>query len=347
MNLTQLKAHHAAMHRKTVTDFNTAFALDASDIITPAINAAARKAQNLIDFEFSNLNADLAITATTWTGSLTNAKLVGTSTPVSVKRVQHVLIPISGGYIPVEFVTNEIQSDRDKRQLGRQNYDPALTAADYGLGGTSPFAWQQGQSIYFGPSSQLQAASLVTGFTARLSIVKFLPDYVDGETVTVTLSVASPTAQTFTAYGGLLNGSPIYFGNGMALWRNAAGTNWYVTNANVANINVTPPPSDYYQLTTTSTSPAGTYVEHASGTPTCVVGTPTGNTTDFIMEFGWKFLLYESVLQTNRIVKSWATKTEGNLDEPLITAYANEALAELAEWNKSISSGTTEARTEK
>lgn len=341
MNLSQLRSQIAAFHRKTTAAFNATYTIDSIDIITPAINAAQRKAQNLIEFEYSMIDADLVI-GTTLQGDLSTAKLAGTSTAVSIKCVQHVELPVAGSqYFPIEFLIDNTQGDRIKRQAGRQSYDPALTLADIGVGDIAPYAWQQGQVIKFGPASQFTAAAVATGFTARLSAVKFLPEYVDGNTVTVTLSVASPTGQTFTTYGGLLNGSPIYFGNGMALWRNSAGTNWYVTIANSTNINVEPPVGDYYKLTTTSTSPAGTFTEFATGTPTCVVSTPTGIATDFIMENGFRYLLWESILQTNKFIKTFAPRTEGNVDEAAIQAYAEEALQELSLWNTALARGTT------
>jgi len=76
-----------------------------------------------------------------------------------------------------------------------------------------------------------------------------------------------------------------------------------------------------------------------------VVGSPTGITTDFIMENGWRYLLYESVLYTNRYIKSFANRQEGNIDEPAIQTNAQEALQELIAWNNSIREGTTSPAT--
>jgi len=345
MNLTTLRSQIAAIHRLTAADFDAQYTIDSVNLLTTAINAAQRKVQSLIDFEYCMIDADLAITQSTLTGNITNAKLAGTSTAVTLKRIQHVGLPIAGSdFIPIEFLTDETQADRIKRQLGRQGYDPALTAAEYGIGDTAPYAWQQGQLIRFGPSSQFTAASLAPTFTARLNAIKFLPEYVDGDTVTVTLNTG---AVTFTSYG-TLNGAPIYFGVSTvayALWRASNGTDWYFTLADPSVINGTP--TNYFKATPVDPSnPGASYTETGSLTPTSVVvGSPTGITTDFIMENGWRYLLYESVLYTNRYIKSFANRQEGNIDEPAIQTNAQEALQELIAWNNSIREGTTSPAT--
>jgi len=344
MNLTTLRSQIAAIHRLTAAAFDAEYTIDSVDLLTTAINAAQRKAQSLIDLEYCMIDADLVITQSTLSGSITNAKLAGTTTPVTLKRIQHVSLPIAGSdFIPIEFLTDENQADRIKRQVGRQSYNPTLSADEYGIGETAPYAWQQGQLIRFGPSTEFDAASLSPTFTVRLNAIKFLPEYVDGDTVTVTIN---GTASTYRTYGATLNGAPIYFGAQLALWLSADGLTWFLTNAKDSQIgDETPSEQNYTLVITAGAGPAGTYTENPSVTGTVVVGTPTGNTTDFLMENGWRYLLWEGVLHTNRFIKSFANKQEGNIDEPAIQANAQEALQELIAWNTSIRDGTTSPAT--
>lgn len=296
MNLYDLRNQIATIHRKTPEDF----VINGVDILLPAINAARRKAESLIDFEYSSVNADLEIDGTTLLGDLGDAVLAGTTTAVLVKRIQHVMLPISGGiYLPIELLSDQSQADRLKRQLGRTNYDPGLTLADLGIGDTAPYAWQQGSVLAFGPATQFTDALVSSGFTVRLNIVRFLDDYTTEEGLDTLASTY--TIVTVTATGRLT----------------VEGT-----------------------LTVGTTGSSSTTSLTVDG----LVTISDATTEDFILVNGWRFLLWEAVLQTNRYWKSFAPKEEGNLDEAVIQAYATEALDELAAWNTSISQGNTDPK---
>lgn len=107
------------------------------------------------------------------TGALTITQTTGT---VSVKRVSNVLLPIAQGfYVPIEFLTNDEWNERVMRLIGREHYNSAKNAEEVGVSQFNAVAYQQAQTIVLVP------ASLYTfPVTAKLSIVKWLPDYTTG-----------------------------------------------------------------------------------------------------------------------------------------------------------------------
>lgn len=140
-----------------------------------SLNAARRKAEQIRDFKYSEVLADLSIATG---GTLLSAATVS-STAISVKRVKDVLLPIaSSEYIPVEFLTEEEWIDRRKRQVGRAAYSATATAAEMGISQTNPTAYMLGQTMLLAPASQFSFP-----VAAKISVVKFLADYTaDGDT---------------------------------------------------------------------------------------------------------------------------------------------------------------------
>lgn len=110
-------------------------------------------------------------------GTYTGSPIVAnTTTVIGIKRIKYVSLPIAGGdYEPIEFLTSDQYTARIRMQIGRQEFQPAKTLAALGaspLG--NPLAYQNGQTIY------LAGDNITVPMTAQLSIVQWLPDYVDG-----------------------------------------------------------------------------------------------------------------------------------------------------------------------
>lgn len=107
------------------------------------------------------------------TGALTITQTTGT---ISVKRVSNVLLPIAQSfYVPIEFLTNDEWNERVMRLIGRDHYNTAKTAEEVGVSQFNAVAYQQAQSVFLVP------ASLYTfPVTAKLSIVRWMPDYTTG-----------------------------------------------------------------------------------------------------------------------------------------------------------------------
>lgn len=105
------------------------------------------------------------------TGVLTITETTGT---ISVKRVSNVLLPIAQGiYVPIEFLTNDEWNERVMRLVGREHYNSVKTAEEVGISQFNAVAYQQAQTIVLVPPSLFTFP-----VTAKLSIVKWLPDYV-------------------------------------------------------------------------------------------------------------------------------------------------------------------------
>jgi len=140
------------------------------DFTLLAMNNARRTVERVRDLFYAATDVTLSIASSG--GNLDAATEVGNSTLVKVKKVQAVSVPISGGYLPIEFLSNDTYVERVRRQVGRTAYAAGNTATQYGITQTTPVAIQQGKVITLQPAS---------GFTfpvsARLDVVRFLPDY--------------------------------------------------------------------------------------------------------------------------------------------------------------------------
>lgn len=114
----------------------------------------------------------------TYTAAGTNTGtpvVANASAAVSVKRVKYVSLPLNGGeYEPIEFLTSDEYTSRARKQIGRQHFNPAKNLFQLGVSTLgNPLAYQNGQTLYLAGNN----VSFPT--VAQLSIVQFLPDYVD------------------------------------------------------------------------------------------------------------------------------------------------------------------------
>jgi hypothetical protein len=161
------------------------------------------------------------------------------SSYLSIKNIDNVLVPISGGYVPIEFLTQETWQERIRQQIGRQPYTPGNTLAQYGFSLDNPVAVQQGQMLYL---------QLPTDFTfpitVQLDCSIFLPDYV------------------------------------------------------------------------------------------------ADSDTDFFLQFAPEFIMWQGILECNKLTKFFVQRREGNLEEPNLEAFAQQAFQSLIEWDQSISQTT-------
>lgn len=106
------------------------------------------------------------------TGALTITQTTGT---ISVKRVSNVLLPIAQGfYVPIEFLTNDEWNERVMRLIGREHYNSAKNAEEVGVSQLNAVAYQQAQTVVLVPTSLYTFP-----VTAKLSIVRWMPDYVN------------------------------------------------------------------------------------------------------------------------------------------------------------------------
>lgn len=164
------------VNRTAIADLNPTNLTPAGinvDLGLMAINNARRTAERLRDWKLSEVTAYLSVPSTG--GALTACHLVVNlgDTAFSVKSVQTVGLPISGGaYQPVEFMTEDAFTNRIRSQIGRAPYDAALTLAQLGVSNPNPLAYQRGQSIYLSP--------ITATTTVQLGATRWLADYTTG-----------------------------------------------------------------------------------------------------------------------------------------------------------------------
>lgn len=135
-----------------------ALTVNAIDLTLLALNNAMQAAERVHDFYYSQANATLSITSS------------GGVLAANIKRVQNVILPVNGGFIPIEFLTYDQWNSRLRMQAGRTPYDPARTTWQLGVSASNPTCFQQGQTLFLVPASQFTFP-----VTASLSIIQFLP----------------------------------------------------------------------------------------------------------------------------------------------------------------------------
>lgn len=69
--------------------------------------------------------------------------------------------------------------------------------------------------------------------------------------------------------------------------------------------------------------------------------TRVAGNSDFFTQYGAEYLQWATIIELNKYYKQFATRQEGNIDEPEVQTYANNALGALIAWDNSISKSTT------
>lgn len=172
----------------------------------------------------------------TYTGTL---NVSNASNAVLIKNIDNILCPITGGYAPIEYLTQETWMERVRQQIGRQPFTPANTIGQYGLALQNPVAVQQGQQIYLYLPNQFTYP-----ITVQLDALQFMPDYV------------------------------------------------------------------------------------------------SNSDTDFFLQVAPEAMIWQGILECNKLTKSFVQRREGNLEEPNLEAFAQQAFQSLIEWDLSISQMT-------
>lgn len=176
----------------------------------------------------------------THNGSFTGSPVVSNATgAILIKNIDNVLCPINGGYVPIEFLTQETWMERYRQQIGRQPYTPANTVGQYGFAVENPVAVQQGQQIYLYLPAQFSYPVVV-----QLDALQFMPDYVNS------------------------------------------------------------------------------------------------GDSDFFLQVAPEYLMWQGILECNKLTKSFVERREGNLMEAELENFAQQAFQSLIEWDLSISGNT-------
>jgi hypothetical protein len=62
--------------------------------------------------------------------------------------------------------------------------------------------------------------------------------------------------------------------------------------------------------------------------------------TDFFLQIAPEYMMWQGILECNKLTKSFVQRREGNLEEPNLEAFAQQAFHSLIEWDLSISQMT-------
>lgn len=127
-------------------------------------------------WQMGTLNSGNPAGSYTAVGTNTGTPVVANaSSGVIVKRVKYVSLPLSSGeYEPIEFLTSDEQMSRTRKAIGRQPFNASKSLVNLGVSTLgNPLAYQNGQMLFLSPST------LAFPITAQVSVVQFMPDYVN------------------------------------------------------------------------------------------------------------------------------------------------------------------------
>jgi len=151
------------------------------DVLLQACNNARLYAERLIDFELAKVPIQIESVTLTTGGSLANAKLLGTSTAVGVKKLLDVFLATGdGGTYPIKLQTKAYWNKRMLRRI--ENLLPTDVANSLRVIETPLSLTQIGQTIAVAPpdASALPSAS----FTVYAEAVRWLSPYTSAGTET-------------------------------------------------------------------------------------------------------------------------------------------------------------------
>ena len=148
----------------------------AFDILLQACNNARLYAERRVDFELSKVSATIPAVDLLNGGSLSTAVLVGTSTPVSIKKILTPFIQMADGtQYAIDLWTKKKWNDRLKARFEAAR--PTDTS-DFAFITDAPFVLvQYGNKVFVAPAD---STAFTSPFPVFLDVVSWLPIYVTG-----------------------------------------------------------------------------------------------------------------------------------------------------------------------
>lgn len=321
--LANIEKDIAGLMGLTVADFTPS---GLNSLSLAALNKVRRRAELSHDFEFSRKLVELNVDGATG-GSLLNAKLHSDgTTAVTVKSVLEVgVFDEDDNLRPVLWTTVaeglERQRKDNRGNLGWWGARDDQRAAPFGgarfeFSGTDVFSWPKDST-----------ADYVLG----LEVYSMQADWTAADLTGVATVAGSGTSAINGTYTlqGTYNSFPLFvkLTSGYALWN--TGTVWKITTAN----QISTAPADFYSLTSSSQSPAGSYVNNGAltGTVTVVDGT---SSADIWAQYATDYLVWATAEELNYRFKKWVARTEGNLPPP--SQLVAQALAAFIDWDSNF-----------
>lgn len=322
--LLDIKTTVALNLGKTVSDLT----VSGFDLGLVALNQVRRRAELAHDFEFSRKLISLAVNGSTG-GNLSASVLKSDGvTTVDIKTVLEVgVFDDDSNLRPIIWTTVAEGLERQRKDNSRvfsswrapdqtQVTPNGLYRAEFS--GMNVFVWPK--------DSQ-------NNYTLGMEVYAMQSPWTSADLTGVITVAGSATTAINGSYTnqGVYNGFPLFIkivsGTDYALWNN--GTTWKLS----AVVDLAGTPTDFYSLTSTSQSPAGSYSNNGSWTGTVVL-TDGVSTSDNWTKYGEEYLTWAAVEHLNTRFKYLVPRTEGNLPPPY--ALAAQALDAFIEWDTNL-----------
>lgn len=321
MTLLEIKTEAAAFHKKVVADLT----INGIDLFLSSANQAKQQASQLHDFGFQRKMLTLTVNSITG-GSLDDAVIQGTGTPVNLKRVVDMgTFDTQGNFIPAEWTTTEESQERQRQENAFGVAFRYPTDAQYRsrLCGESRLVLR-GNQIFVYPLGTT-SENVTVGIDAFI----FDADWTAADLTTagailpvaVTGTLSPDVTGTYFGLGTDTGSGYVYtkLGPIPSILYNLNGT-WYLV-----------PLSDGTATWThvaVNTNPVGTYAASgvATGIATVALSTvPVGGAVSVWTKKGSKFILWQTICDLNKYFKTFVPREEGNLTEPQALADAGLA----------------------
>lgn len=320
--LATLKSRAAAILERDVADLT----VDGVDLWLESANDAKRNASMNHDFGFQRKMLTLTVNSATG-GSLDAAVIKGTATTVDLKTVIEMgEFDTYENFRPVMWLTTEVGQEliRQENPFWGLRYPTDAQALSWPLG--------QRRLVIRGDQVENWPISDVPTYDTNVGIEAYIFDAEwdslnSSTTVTVTGTLSPDLTGTYTKIGVIndhtlfavvvSNQIPTKF-----LYYDLASDAWVLSQSIISG-----PPNSFVGPSTIS--PAGMYTQAGTYTGTATVVDNTA--VDPWLTKGSQYILWQSIIELNKRIRSFVPRQEGNLGEP--QALADAGLAAFISWD--------------
>lgn len=320
--LATLKSRAAAILERDVADLT----VDGVDLWLESANDAKRNASMNHDFGFQRKMLTLTVNSATG-GSLDAAVIKGTATTVDLKTVIEMgEFDTYGNFRPVFWTTAEMGQEliRQENPFWGLRYPTDAQALSWPLGQRRLVI--RGDQVENWPISDVPAYDTNVGIEAYIFDAEW--DSVNASTgVTVTGTLSPSLTGTYTR-AGVINGFPFFSVTAdptiKFLFADSSNDQWTLASSISSSL------VNYFsRADLTVPGPEGAYT--ANGTYTGVPVVVNNTAADPWLTKGSQYILWQSIIELNKRIRSFVPRQEGNLGEP--QALADAGLAAFISWD--------------
>lgn len=322
--LVTLKSRAAAILERDVADFT----VNGVDLWLEAANDAKRNASMNHDFNFQRKLLTLTVNSATG-GSLDDAVIQGTATGVDLKTIIEMgNFDTYGNFRPVMWTTEEMGQElmRQENPFYGIRYPTDAQALSWPLGQRRLVI--RGDSIFNWPIADVPVYDQVIGIEAYVFDSEW--DSINSSTTITVTGTLNPDLTGIYSRSGTLNALPFFVkttvdGEPLSfIFADSEGDSWDIAQA------VIPGPTNFFgRNDLTVDGPEGVYTANGTYTGTATVVNNTAN--DPWLTKGSQYILWQSIIELNKRIRSFVPRQEGNLGEP--QAMSDAGLAAFISWD--------------